>query len=159
MMHTQSVLTTPCRLPPWQCAEALASPPNLSALLTSRLPIDTTSRNSLSCAATEESLETDLADDSDEEAPADVSDDEASSSEEEEEEKENTPPHAPYKHTYRRYTDQPASNLPRNREHTAFGYLRCFLPDEVISAIATNTTQYAATKGAPPGWATTPAEI
>jgi hypothetical protein len=111
--------------------------------------------------ATELSLRPDVSDDSDEEAPPDV---DGSSSEEEVEEKENVTPHAPWvdqTHDIHRppCTDLPASNLPRHREHTEFGYLRCFLPDTLISTIATNTTLYAASKGAPPGWATTSAEI
>jgi Transposase IS4 len=111
--------------------------------------------------ATEQSLAPDVSDESDEEAPPDV---EYSSSEEEEEEKENDKPHAPWVEQTRdiprpRCTEHPASNLPRHHEHSEFGYLRCFLPDTLISTIATNTTLYAASKGAPPGWATTPAEI
>ena len=111
--------------------------------------------------ATVESLRPDVSDESDEEAPPDV---EASSSEEEGEEKENVTPHAPWveqTHDIHRppCTEHPSSNLPRHREHTEFGYLRCFLPDTLISTIATNTNLYATSKGAPPGWATTPAEI
>jgi hypothetical protein len=76
--------------------------------------------------ATEQSLAPDVSDESDEETPPDV---DCSSSEEEEEEKENDKPHAPWVEQTRDIprppcSEQPASNLPRHREHTEFGYLR-----------------------------------
>ena len=57
------------------------------------------------------------------------------------------------------FTEQPASNLPRHRVLTEMGYLQCFLTPSLIATIATNTNLYAAFKGAPAGWATTPAEV
>jgi hypothetical protein len=111
--------------------------------------------------ATEQSLGPDMTSESEEEVQ---SVDDVSSSEDEEEEKENIPPHyawADHTHDVRLppFTIQPASNLPRQRLRTEFGYLQCFLPSSLISTIATNTNLYAASKHAPAGWATTPEEV
>jgi hypothetical protein len=111
--------------------------------------------------ALQESVESDVDAGSDEEAlPADDS----SSSESEDEEKENIPPQSAWsEHTHdihhEPFTGQCASNLPRHREMTELGYLRCFLPDSLIATITTNTNLYATSKQAPAGWATTPEEM
>jgi Transposase IS4 len=111
--------------------------------------------------ATELSLAPDVDSDSDEET---VDIDDCSSSEDEGEEKENTPLHPPWVEQTHTITlppciAQPASVLPRHRQHTEMGYLQCFLPPSLIDTITTNTNLYAAFKGAPPGWTTTSAEI
>ena len=108
-----------------------------------------------------QSLEPDLASESDEETPED---DEGSASEDEEEEKENTPPHAPWVEqthppTSPPFTIQPASMLPRHRQETELGYFQCFLTPSLVDTIATNTNLYAQFKQAPAGWATTSAEV
>ena len=108
-----------------------------------------------------QSLEPDLASESDEETP---DGDEGSASEDEEEEKENTPPHAPWVEqthppTSPPFTIQPASMLPRHRQETELGYFQCFLTPSLIDTIAANTTLYAKFKQAPAGWATTSAEV
>ena len=100
-----------------------------------------------------QSLEPDLASESDEETP---DDDECSASEDEEEEKENTPPHAPWVEqthhiTSPPFTIQPASVLPRHRARTELGYFQCFLTPSLVDTIATNTNLYAKFKGAPEG--------
>jgi len=84
--------------------------------------------------------------------------------EEEEEEKENIPPAPAWvdgTHTIAppQFTEQCASNLPRHREETELGYLRCFLSDTLIDIITANTNLYAKSKQAPAGWATTSAEV
>ena len=112
-------------------------------------------------AAALRSIEPDVASESDEET-AEVT--ESSASESEEEEGENTAPHAPWApqtHAITRppFTALPASVLPRHRQPTELGYLQCFLPPSLVDTIATNTNLYAAFKQAPPGWATTPAEV
>ena len=90
--------------------------------------------------------------------------DECSSSEEEAEDAENAAPDSEWTEethdvTSPPFTGEPASILPRNRAHTELGYLQCFLTPTLLATIATNTNAYAATKQAPPGWATTPAEV
>ena len=112
--------------------------------------------------ATLQSLEPDVASESDEEEAADGEC--SSSEEEEEEEKENAPPHAPWvtqTHSITRppFTVQPASILPRHRQSTELGYLQCFLPPTLIITIVNNTNLYAAVKQAPAGWVTTPGEV
>lgn len=92
--------------------------------------------------------ESEVDDGSDEEA---VPVDEVSSSEDEDEEKENIPPQSSWtEHTHDihhvPFTGQCASNLPRHREMTELGYLRCFLPDSLIAIITTNTNLYATSK-------------
>ena len=42
---------------------------------------------------------------------------------------------------------------------TELGYLQCFLTPALISTIANNTNLYAASKGAPAGWATSAEEV
>lgn len=111
--------------------------------------------------ALQQSLESDVGSETDEEAaPAE----ELSSSEDEEEEKENIPPQSAWtEHTHHTtvqpFTEQCASNLPRHRHPSQLGYLRCFLPDSLIATITTNTNLYAISKQAPAGWATTSGEI
>jgi Transposase IS4 len=107
------------------------------------------------------SLQSDQSSDSEEDVGAD---DEASSSEEEEEEKENIPPHSRWSDHTHHITLPPfivhsCSVLPRHRPMTEMGYLQCFLTQEVVSLIATNTNLYAASKHAPAGWATTAEEV
>jgi hypothetical protein len=109
----------------------------------------------------QESAESDVDDGSDEET---VHVDVANSSESEDEEKENIPPQSSWsQHTHdvhhMPFTGQCGSNLPRHREETELGYLRCFLPDSLIATITINTNLYATSKQAPAGWATTPGEV
>jgi hypothetical protein len=107
------------------------------------------------------SLEPDCSSESEEEAEED---NEASASEEEEENKENIPPPSEWADhtshiTLPPFTVPSCSVLPRHRAMTEMGYLQCFLTQEMVSTIATNTNLYAASKQAPAGWATTAEEV
>jgi hypothetical protein len=111
--------------------------------------------------AQQEALQYDVSDSTDEEAPS-VED--ATSSESEDEEKENTPPNSQWDtHTHHvklpAFIDSPGPCLPRHRVNTILGYVQCFITEELASTIATNTTLYARSKGAPAGWAASAAEI
>jgi hypothetical protein len=107
------------------------------------------------------SLECDQPHSSDEETEAD---DEGSTSEEEMEEKENVDPNVAWTNQTHDinlppFTLLPGSCLPHHRVMTEMGYLQYFLTPSLISTIAHNTNLYAASKGAPAGWATSAEEV
>jgi hypothetical protein len=108
-----------------------------------------------------EAKQMDVADDSDEEA---IHDGEGSESEGEEDEKENASPNSqwvPETHDFRVpfFSHPSGSCLPPHRVRSELGYVQCFINDELVATIAANTNLYAASKGAPAGWATSVAEI
>ena len=109
----------------------------------------------------QQSLQYDVPHTSDEET---LSAEEASSSEEEDEEKENIPPNSGWDtHTHAvtlpPFTASLGSNIPRHRIRSELGYVQCFLTDELVSTIVTNTNLYARSKGESGEWATSTEEI
>jgi hypothetical protein len=108
-----------------------------------------------------EAKQMDVADESDEEA---MDDGEGSESEGEGDEKENASPNSqwePLTHGFKvpSFSHSSGSQLPPHRLRSELGYVQCFIDDELVATIAANTNLYAASKGAPAGWATNAAEI
>ena len=107
------------------------------------------------------SLQCDDPDESDEDAVEIVG---YSSSEDESDEKENISPNSAWTqqtHDIRlpSFNLPSGPNLPRNRIRSELGYLQCFLTEELVSIIATNTNLYARSKHVAAEWSTSAAEI
>jgi hypothetical protein len=108
-----------------------------------------------------QSLQPDIDDDSDEEP---VDDSSSSSSSDDEDEKENVPPPSSWSKVCNPVSAPPlsvasAAQLPLHHVNTELGFFQCLLTEQAVAAIATHTTAYAHSKGAPATWKTSAEEI